>query len=119
MNAFPPDLSLFAKQLRPPKDEPRQHQYPLLCPGSDTPIGTWETAAKWSDYIYINWSGSIVGTNFVQPWYPLAYDSRMSNHSGRGVYVIKVDGTVIWDRGAEWIKTFGREHTNFLIVLPR
>ena len=115
-NRFPSDLSLLTKKLGTQRFQGRQHLHPLLCPGSNSQLGSIQNASEWIDYTYINWSLS--SPESVKPWYPVAYDRSISNHLGRGVYVLKLDGTVIWDRGAEWLKNFARDHTNLSIVLP-
>jgi hypothetical protein len=71
------------------------------------------------DYTYINWSTIFAHVKEVPGDYPLAYDRTLANHVGRGVYVIKVDGTVIWDEGAYWIRRFSAQHPEYRVPVPR
>jgi hypothetical protein len=75
------------------------------------------------DYTYVYWPE---GTN-TPITYPLLYDRRLSNHAGRGINVLLVQGThhrkgapgtILWDPEADWLKGFAREHPEFNIKLP-
>ena len=83
----------------------------------------------WMDYFYLHWpSVSGVYTN-----YPLMYDRRLSNHSGRGINILLVEQTVnpasppspesyhgqfFGDEGAKWLQAFAKEHPELDIPMP-
>lgn len=87
----------------------------LTCPG----VQQFRSANRESegDYTYINWS-LILGTNRVPDDYPLAYDKRLSNHSGMGINVVLVHGFAFWDFRAHWLKRFAAEHPKYHLPLP-
>jgi len=89
----------------------------LICPGSGHPPGSFTNADSWADYIYVDWT-AVRGTNVVPGDYPIAYDRSMSNHGGRGVNVLSVDGFVRWDSKGEWLKKFAAEHPNAKLPMP-
>lgn len=71
-----------------------------------------------TDYIYVGWLARkyISDRNFEK--YPIIFDRRMSNHKGRGINIVTVDGTVFWDADAAWLKSFARDHPEAKIPLP-
>ena len=89
----------------------------LVCPSSGHDPGDFTNADGWSDYTLIDWP-SHLQTNTVPGNYPLAYDRRVSNHAGRGVNVLRVDGLVVWDADVRWLRAFVAEHPNFGLLLP-
>lgn len=114
---YPPSLS-FVVEMFPIKPwNKRSHIHPLLCPGSDTEASSAANVEEWSDYLYVNWSGSF-GTNSPPALYPLIYDRRLSHHNGGAIYVVRVDGSVIWDPGAAWLKEFANVHPEYRIPMP-
>jgi hypothetical protein len=116
-NAFPSNMQYFAR-WNPTTQALKLHTHPLLCPASNTKPGSQADASQWADYTYINWSKWYEGTNRPPGWYPMAYDRRMANHGGRAIYIIKVDGTVIWDAGGHWLKEFARNYPMYELTLP-
>jgi hypothetical protein len=69
-------------------------------------------------YYYIDWSKLPHDTNVSFNHYPLAYDRHMSNHDGRGINVLMVNGTVIWDANAQWLKVFETDHPDLQLPMP-
>lgn len=86
----------------------------LTCPGVKTNSGP----GGQSDYLYLDWSKLLDGPGTSPGKWPLMYDRRMSNHDGRGVNVLMVDGSVEWDSNAEWLKKFAAEHPNAKLPMP-
>jgi prepilin-type processing-associated H-X9-DG protein len=86
----------------------------LTCPGVKTNSG----AGSQSDYFYVDWSKLPHGADVASGKYPLMYDRRTSNHDGRGINVLMVDGSVEWDSGAAWLKKFAAEHPNAKLPMP-
>lgn len=100
-----------------------------ICPKGNRPPGAWSNIDEWMDYFYLCWpSPAETYTN-----YPLMYDRRLSNHGGKGINVLLVEQTVnpaippspktfhgqfFWDEGAQWLKTFAREHPQAKIPMP-
>jgi hypothetical protein len=101
----------------------------LFVFGSGRAAGSWTNIAEWMDYFYIRWP-SVTGlyTN-----YPLMYDRRLSNHGGKGINVLLVEGLVgsaivgkpetfrgqfFWDEDAKWLRAFARDHPEAHIPLP-
>ena len=78
----------------------------LRCPG----VKTRSPLDFQNDYIYIDWSKQAHSADMSFEKYPLMYDRTMDNHSGSGINVLMVDGTVEWDNNAEWLKKFAAEH---------
>lgn len=115
---YPSNLEFIAEQFQVKRWNVRTHIYPLLCPGTDTKMRRNGTAESWSDYIYVSpsvWSGNPA---VDVDGFPMAYDQSTSNHGGRGVYVLTVEGRVFWDRGAEWLRRFAREHPEYKLRVP-
>lgn len=82
------------------------------------------TVDDWMDYLYIYWPE---GKNTPKD-YPLLYDRRLSNHKGKGICILRIEGIgdapklhlplPIWDENAEWLKKFAKEHPECNIPLP-
>lgn len=86
----------------------------FICPASGRQPGNPTNIDEWMDYIYIPWS---TGANTL-PDYPLMYDRRLSNHQGKGINLLFMDGSVIWDKDAKELKAFAAKHPEFQIPLP-
>lgn len=86
----------------------------LTCPGVKTNSG----AVSRSDYFYVDWSKLPHGADATPYKYPLMYDRDTSNHDGRGINVLMVDGSVEWDSGASWLKKFAADHPNTKLPMP-
>jgi hypothetical protein len=69
-------------------------------------------------YFFVDWSKWFSKTNPVPNDYPLIYDYQLSNHNGRGINVLVVDGSVFWDDGAHWLQDFARKHPDFKLQIP-
>jgi len=70
-------------------------------------------------YIYSYWPPEIVRSNLSEiSRFPLVYDGSLDNHRGRGVNVLLVDGTVLWDENAGWLRAFSDKYPTFKIGLP-
>jgi len=72
----------------------------------------------WSDYAYVNWSNCFDKPGKVPPDYPLMYDRALSNHDGRGINVLRVDGTTLWDPGGTWLRDFAARHPEYDVPVP-
>ncbi len=83
----------------------------LVCPATEDNMYSEPEPGR-CDYSLIDWSPELRAVTsdpnvllFQCPQfakYPLIYDARLSNHGGRGINVILVDGTVFWDQGGAW-----------------
>jgi len=117
---FPQDLTVVARKVPLVSERNiRLRLSPVLCPASQAPVGRGRPATNVFDYTYINWSSTFPHVADVPGDYPLAYDRTLSNHLGRGVYVVKVDGSVVWDEGAEYLREFSTRHPGFHIPPPK
>jgi hypothetical protein len=116
---YPSNLASVVKMSEPTPRQRRLHLHPLLCPGSATEPGSATNIDEWSDYLYVDWSKWYQGTNQPPGSYPMLYDRRISNHGGRGIYVLKVDHSVIWDGGGSWLAEFSERHPQYQIQLPQ
>lgn len=85
----------------------------LTCPGVKANSGIGQ-----SDYFYVDWSKLPHGQDATSGKYPLMYDRRTSNHDGRGINVLMLDGSVEWDSNAEWLKKFAAEHPSAKLPMP-
>ena len=85
----------------------------LVCPATGNTPGRDQDAQKWSDYIYVDWSKTVSNRSSAGPKYPLAFDRRLSNHRGRGINVVLIDGSVFWDQGGNWLSNFAKAHPEF------
>ena len=117
-HGFPSNLTFFVNGYRTTAAKERVHLHPLLCPGSKTKLGDVKTIAASSDYEYVNWSKWFTSPQEGPGSYPMLYDRRTSNHMGRGVFVVRVDGSVMWDVGVEWLTEFAKRHPEYQIPLP-
>ena len=94
-----------------------------ICPGVDGAwarqrlTNSWDSIDDWSDYAYVYYS-NLLWSSAVENKYPLMYDKRLANHAGNGINILLTDGHVIWDKDANWLKTFASEHPEFTIPLP-
>jgi hypothetical protein len=71
------------------------------------------------DYYCIDWSKLPHSTNEITfNEYPLAYDRSMTNHNGRGINILMVQGTIMWDANAEWLKIFAAVHPDDKLPIP-
>ncbi len=115
---YPTNIEFFSRgfRLTPSKESVRLH--PLLCPGSETTVKQVGKDITHADYVYVNWGTSFGAPTNVPGAYPLFFDRALSNHAGKGVYVIRVDGSVVWDPGATWIRSFAKAHPEYRIQLP-
>ena len=111
---FPEDLMFFTNVMPITQFEGRWRAHPLLCPCAAAVYDHERPDINSIGYAYIDWSdkGFAHITN-VPGNYPLIYDSTLSNHSGRGVFVVKVNGNIIWDPGAQWINDFIKTHPEY------
>ena len=89
----------------------------LTCPGVKVKVSS-HTTGKY-DYIFLDWSKLTHGPDTAPSNYPLMYDRRMSNHDGRGINILMVDGSVKWDSHAEWLKRFAADHPDFIIPISK
>jgi hypothetical protein len=110
---FPHDLSQLQTELN------ADFSHMLECPGVDHRAQHADSTEGIDDYVYINWSEQPRGDDWQQGTYPLMYDRRMSNHSGRGVNVVLVDQEVFFDEGANWLKAFAQSHPDVQMPLPQ
>lgn len=78
---------------------------------------TFGTTDK-GEYFFVDWSKLSDGPSTSSGKLPLMYDRRMSNHAGRGINILMVDGTVEWDSNAEWLKKFVAEHPHAKLPMP-
>jgi hypothetical protein len=115
---LPTNLIPFVQFLPPRERFEQSHNYPLVCPGTKSKLGPAKDVEKWMDYTYIDWFPWRTQSNGIGDNYPLMYDRHFGNHGGRGVFVLKVDGNVIWDAGALWLKSFAKKHPEYKIKLP-
>jgi prepilin-type processing-associated H-X9-DG protein len=108
-NEFPPDLQSLDKEIAGRL---------LACPGARAKQSQSTNVTGPSDYFYNDWSRMAQRQSNAFSKYPMAYDRRLSNHDGRGVNVLMLDGSVEWDQHAEGLKKFGAEHPDFKIPIP-
>jgi hypothetical protein len=100
-----------------------------VCPWDSKTPGSWTNITDWMDYLYVPWP-SVTG---VYTNYPLMYDRRLSNHGGKGINILLVEGAVhpssprypetfhgqfFWDEGAKWLQKFAKEHPDLTVPLP-
>lgn len=93
----------------------------LLCPrprettNSPRSVEEWMvTADEWMDYIYVPWQNP----SELPGNYPLIYDRRLANHKGKGINIVLLNGQVMWDRNAQYLKEFIKEHPDLDVPLP-
>ena len=110
--SYPPNLEdLVACRLLEKRE--------LHCPGvHNDKTETGDKSSDNSDYIYVNWlKQSQDMTKSLPAKYPLVYDARVSNHKEKGINILLVDGSVIWDEKARWLTHFALDHRS--ITLPK
>ena len=115
---LPSNLDFISAAFKMTADKRELRLNPLLCPSAQTRISGDRVPANSSDYIYVDYSKQFTNWTNLPKEYPLVYDRRYSNHSEAGVYVMKSDGGVIWDRDASWLKSFIKTHPECRIQLP-
>ena len=86
----------------------------VICPFSNSRCGKFKNIDEWADYIYVPW------TNLTQipDDYPLLYDKWINTHPKKGINIITFSGRVIWDKNAEWLQEYSREHPEYNIPMP-
>jgi len=115
-SAYPPTLgTLFDRYL--PDDAI------FACPGASK-----GREGGRMDYLYIDWSERAQKESWswkkepYLPKYPRIYDRRLSNHGKipgwRGINILMVDDSVMWDKDARWLKEFARTHPKAEIPIP-
>lgn len=116
---YPTDLAPVVQAFeKMPPERRRARMHPLLCPSSEQDVGRGKIDATKSDYVYVSWQALPTNGAVVNGDYPMLYDKRLSNHGGRGIYVMKINGTVIWDQGARWLQSFAASNVSYRIPLP-
>jgi hypothetical protein len=93
----------------------------LVCPATVENIHQEPENGRY-DYSLMDWSSELHAASadpnvllFSCPQfarYPLICDAHLSNHGGRGINVILVDGTVFWDEDGAWLRDFAKLHPN-------
>jgi len=117
---FPEDLTFITKKWPIGQYNARMRIHPVLCPRSQTPIDLERVTADSFGYAYVNWSAkSFAHVADVPGEYPLVYDRTLSNHSGRGVFVLRINGSVVWDPGAKWVRDFSGAHPEYHLLIPQ
>lgn len=112
------DLTSLTNLLPSTPDNLRWRTRSYLCPGVQTPADP--NRAGSFGYTYVDWSArQFARIEDVPEDYPLVYDNAYSNHLNRGIYVLKVDGSVIWDAGGAWLLEFSSKHPEYRISVPR
>jgi hypothetical protein len=86
----------------------------LKCPG----VAECRDECR-EDYIYIPWQGTGLKVENGATEYPLIYDRSLSNHRGKGINILLLDGRVMWDPGAMRLKKFASEHSDIVLPVPR
>ncbi len=115
---YPSNLNFVADVFKPKGFAVRTHTYVLVCPGSDTMPGTAFNVSNWTDYIYVDWSRWFPNFTELPGGLPMIYDRRLANHGNRGVYVLRSDGFVMWDPGAQWLRAFADKHPEYRLTVP-
>jgi prepilin-type processing-associated H-X9-DG protein len=89
----------------------------LHCPGPPSQTQTIGKSPHENDYVYVYWPQLLSDSAKTLPGgYPIVYDAKLSNHNGKGINILLVDGSVIWDERARWLTHFAVEHPE--IILP-
>lgn len=70
------------------------------------------------NYFFVDWSKLPDEPGTSRGKYPLIYDRRLSNHDGRGINILMVDGSIVWDSNVDWLKKFAAEHPNAKLPVP-
>jgi hypothetical protein len=116
---FPQDLTFIIKKMPISNKNLRLRLSPVLCPASQVAFNANEATADALDYVFLNWSRAFTHVKDVPGDYPLAYDRKLANHVGRGIFVLKVDGSVIWDSDAQWLHNFSIRHPEYRVLIPQ
>jgi hypothetical protein len=116
---YPSNLNFVANVYKPKGFAVRAHTYVLLCPGTDTKPSNTSNVSDWADYIYVDWSKWFSNIAELPNDLPMIYDRRLANHGNLGVYVLRSDGLVIWDPGAQWLKAFVNDHPKYALPMPK
>ena len=90
----------------------------LMCPAVHHQKEYVPDGTQWGDYTYINWSKYYDIPDKVPEDFPILYDRSMSNHGGRGINIVRIDGSVLWDPGAAWLRNFAASHPQYDIPVP-
>lgn len=115
---IPKDLTSLTNLLPWLPEQARWRTRPYLCPGVKSPADLQR--ADSFGYTYVDWSArTFARIEDVPRDYPLVYDNAYSNHLDRGIYVLKVDGSVIWYAGGAWLLEFSSKHPEYHILAPR
>ena len=107
MPPFPPSLQEVVKKIN-------EHSF-LICPSAKY-LGVHINDE--SDYIYVDWSLVNVEQNADMAKYPLIYDRKLANHQGKGINIVMVDGSTMWDENADWLRNFSFQHLAYRLQLP-
>jgi prepilin-type processing-associated H-X9-DG protein len=90
----------------------------LRCPGITSVTASGDLESR-TGYHYVDWSRWFGRTNVVPAFYPLIYDLSIHNHDGRGINIVFVDGSIIWDEGAKTLRDFSFKHPEYKLPLPQ
>jgi hypothetical protein len=115
---YPSNLNFVLPVYKPSPFTLRTHTHVLLCPGSKTCVGSQRDLVGLCDYAYVDWSRWFDDPEAVPAGFPMIYDRRLSNHGGRGVYILRSEGFVMWDPGGQWLSTFAAKHPEYKLTLP-
>jgi hypothetical protein len=116
---LPSNLDFVSAAFKMTANKRELRLHPLLCPSSQTSVIGERVSANSSDYIYVDYSKEFTNWASLPKEYPLFYDRRYANHGGTGVYVMRGDGVVLWDRDALWLKSFVKAHPECKVQLPQ
>lgn len=105
--SFPPSLQEAVNKINEPSL--------LVCPNAEY-LGVHINGE--SDYIYVNWSLANVEQNADMAKFPLIYDSKLANHDGKGINIIMIDESTMWDENADWLRSFSFQHPAYNLQLP-
>lgn len=115
----PHDLTAVTQKVPVSEYNARWRLHPALCPGAYGTIDPRKPDPHRLGYVYVDWSSNgFAHVTNVPADYPLAYDQSFSNHAGKGVFVVKVNGNVIWDQSGEWIRVFIKKHPEYHLSTP-
>jgi hypothetical protein len=117
---FPEDLTSITRKVPISQYDAQWRSHPVLCPGSEAICDAKRATVESFGYAYVNWSArGYAHAKDVPGAYPLIYDRTLSNHFGRGIFVVKVNGSVIWDPAAEWVRDFSNRHPEYRLENPQ
>jgi hypothetical protein len=83
---------------------------------SESAIRKLQRCPAGGDYIYINWPKFFTGD--IPKDYPLIFDAQNKQH-GKGINIVRVDGTVFFDANMAWLSEFLRSHPEVKIPVPK